>query len=142
MLKSFVLILPLFIFFSTPVKADNACNCRASLTTQEEIDNADSIFLARARKKIENGKWLIEFDILKAWKGFALRSNYATQPITKVDGCNFFFKNGEVYLVFSDAVNYKNELIVSRCSLTKEASRSLEELKLLGDAETDYTKLE
>jgi hypothetical protein len=119
-----------------------ACGCKGSYTLKQEITNSSAIFTAKVEKNMYHRKWSYIFNIEDAWKGFALRSNFAVKPIivTK-NSCDYFFEDGKTYLVFVDRVLQNHEIDVTSCSRTIEIEKADDLLDSLGAPEVSHKEI-
>lgn len=131
-----LLIIMLICLISFPANVFARCDCIGSLTLQEEVAKSKAVFVGKVKKEMYNEKWANVFDIERAWKGFALKSDTAwNEIIVDGDGCDYFFEDGKRYLVFVRRELENNNIEVTSCSMTKPVDKASRELSQLGEAE-------
>jgi hypothetical protein len=92
-----------------PVQTVQACSCSAPATATEALERSSAVFEGRVTKLsrpfldriglTSSGRYLVEFKVIRRWKGAALSRSVVKTPLTG-EACGYPFEPGKQYLVY------------------------------------------
>lgn len=126
-----VILFATFVFLFLVFSPSNAyaCSC-GEVTQQEEFERAESVFIGKFTKRLENGR--VELKITKSWKGVKA-GEIISLFLVDIIGCDYDIKlvRNKKYLIYAvRSVSFSEGLFISLdCGRSRATKHAKEDIK-------------